>query len=135
MSKEKVLNHKVIIVRFLLIAIYLIVLVYFVYLLINFGANLFIIIIILIFTILITISLLYRRNKKSLYSKMFPDRKRKSSLEEKPKKIVQVQPKIFKKVDLEFNYRKPIIFKCENCGNTIPNFVKKCPFCGKQISY
>ena len=74
---------------------------------------------------------------------MFPNRKRKSSLEskqnrkrfEEKKKIEIRDPKVFKKISLDFDYRKPIIFKCENCGNTIPNFVKKCPFCNKQITY
>ena len=26
------------------------------------------------------------------------------------------------------------IKKCKNCGNIVPNFVKKCPFCNKTIA-
>jgi uncharacterized OB-fold protein len=74
---------------------------------------------------------------------MFPDRKRKPKLDyQKPKIPVtkhktsqQSQPKIFKPIDLEFKYKKPLIKKCENCGNIVPNFVKKCPFCNNQVIY
>lgn len=142
-TKEKVLNRKVVISRILLLIGYLLILLYFFYLLTKFGANPFIIFILLLFTFLITIGPFFSRNKRSLYSRMFPDRKRRSSFENEQKekvfknkrKFEQAEPKIFKKISLEFNYRKPIIFKCENCGNTIPNFVKKCPFCNKQIAY
>jgi hypothetical protein len=142
-TKEKVLNRKVIIVRLLLLVSYLLILLYFFYLLTNFGVNPFIVFILLLFTFLITIGPFFSRSKISLYSRMFPDRKRKATRENAQKekvltdmrKFEQAEPKIFKKVSLEFNYRKPIVFKCENCGNTIPNFVKKCPFCNKQISY
>lgn len=141
--KEQVLNRKVIIVRLLLLISYLLLLLYFFYLLTTFGANPFIIFILLLFTFLITIGPFFKRGKKSLYSRMFPDRKRKTSNENEQKekvlkikrKFEQIEPKIFKKVNLEFNYRKPIVLKCENCGNIIPNFVKKCPFCNKQITY
>jgi len=141
--KEEVLNRRVIIVRLLLLVIYLLMLVYLFYLLTNFGANPFIIFIILLFTFLITLGPFFRRGKRSLYSRMFPDRKRKvsSGFDQKKedfrskRKSDQVDTKIFKKVNLEFKYRKPIVLKCEGCGNTIPNFVKKCPFCNKQITY
>jgi rubrerythrin len=74
---------------------------------------------------------------------MFPDRKRKTSsgieqekeYSRKKRKSDQVETKIFKKINLEFKYHKPIVLKCESCGNTIPNFVKKCPFCNKPINY
>jgi len=141
--KEKVLNRKVIIVRLLILVSYLLILLYFFYLLTTFGVNPFIIFILLLFTFLITIGPFFRRSKRSLYSRMFPDRKRKASLENEQKekvfknkrKFEQAEPKIFKKINLEFKYRKPIVLKCENCGNIIPNFVKKCPFCNKQIAY
>jgi hypothetical protein len=141
--KEEVLNRKVIIVRLILLVIYLLMLVYFFYLLTNFGANPFIIFILLLFTFLITIGPFFRRGKRSLYSRMFPDRKTKTSsgIDQKKedfrskRKDDQVETKIFKKINLEVKYHKPIVLKCEACGNTIPNFVKKCPFCNKQITY
>ncbi|MFX0083429.1 MAG: hypothetical protein ACFE94_16910 [Candidatus Hodarchaeota archaeon] len=142
-TKEKLLNRKVLIIRLLILISYLLILLFFFYFLTKFGANPFIVLILLLFTFLITIGPFFRRGKRSLYSRMFPNRKRKSSLEggqkEKDRRIKrkfeQAEPKIYKKVNLEINYRKPIVLKCGNCGNTIPNFVKKCPFCNKQVSY
>ena len=72
---------------------------------------------------------------------MFPNRKgnqnlsyqkkKKTTISEKDAK--QPQLKIIQSVDLSHRYRKPIINKCENCGNIAPNFVKTCPFCKNQI--
>ncbi|MHA2037241.1 MAG: hypothetical protein ACW98X_12450 [Promethearchaeota archaeon] len=73
---------------------------------------------------------------------MFPDRKKRSIYERERRKRTpvikkvpkQIQPKVFQAIDLEFEYRKPLISDCENCGNILPNFVKdKCPFCGEQV--
>ncbi|MHA2181942.1 MAG: hypothetical protein ACXAAH_11000 [Promethearchaeota archaeon] len=73
---------------------------------------------------------------------MFPDRKKPPVYERERRKrtpIVkkeskQIQSKIFQAIDLEFEYRKPLISNCESCGNILPNFVKnKCPFCGVQL--
>ena len=73
---------------------------------------------------------------------MFPDRQRrvpqqKQRKKRRPiteKKPLQLQQKFFKAIDLEFEYRKPLISKCENCKNILPSFVKnKCPFCGKEL--
>ena len=138
---KKETNRKKLIVWLVILVIYLIILLYFYYLLIKFGANPFIITLLIVFIFLMTISPFLRKNKRSLYSRMFPDRKRKPPLNyekkkrtiTKEKELKLTQPKIFKSVDLNVNYRKPIIKKCENCGNIVPSFVKTCPFCKKQI--
>jgi len=139
-TKKKTIRKKLI-VRLVMLVIYLIILLYFYYLFINFGANPFIIALLIVFIFLTTIGPFLRKNKRSLYSRMFPDRKRKPTLNykkkertiTKEKELKLTQPKIFKPIDLNFNYRNPIIKKCENCGNIVPSFVKTCPFCKKQI--
>jgi len=96
--------------------------------------------IVIISYLVVLLYLYYLRG--SLYSRMFPERKKrpvqyKERRKRKPiteKEPRQIQPKIFQAIDLEFEYRKPLISNCENCGNILPNFVKKkCPFCGEQV--
>lgn len=132
-TKKKALRKKLIF-RLILLVLYSIILIYFYYLIIEFGANPFIIVLLIIFVFLTTIGPFLRRNKRSLYSRMFPNRKIKlGQKKQREKEFQQSQPRIFKLINLDFNYRKPIINKCENCGNIVPNFVKVCPFCKHQI--
>jgi len=140
---EKVKDRKRLIVLLIVLIIYLCIIIYLYFLFIQFGAHPFISLLLLTFIFLITISPFLRKNKKSLYSRMFPNRKRKSKLNYQKKGVniqdetefYEIQPKIPKSINLDLNYRKPIIKKCESCGNIIPNFVKKCPFCNTQIKY
>ncbi|MBN1215928.1 MAG: hypothetical protein JXA99_10880 [Candidatus Lokiarchaeota archaeon] len=34
---------------------------------------------------------------------------------------------------LQFNYQKPLIEKCPNCGIILANFMKKCPNCNYEL--
>ena len=138
---EKSKIRKKLIFRFILLVLYLSILLYFSYLLIEFGTNPYIITLLIIFIFFATIGPFLRRNKRSLYSRMFPNRTRKRSLSTQKKRMTttrekevqQMQPKISKPINLDINYPKPIIKKCGNCGNIVPSFVKKCPFCKNQI--
>ena len=138
---EKKITRKKLITQMIILAIYLCILIYFSYLFIEFGINPIIITLLIVFIFLTTIGPFLRRKNKSLYSRMFPDRKKKNNLSYKKKKITtiserdvkQTQLKIIKSIDLSHSYRKPIINKCENCGNIVPNFVKTCPFCKRQL--
>jgi len=140
---EKSKIRKKLIVRLILLVLYLSILLYFYYLLFVFDFNPFIILLLIILIFFTTIGPFLRRNKRSLYSRMFPNRSRRISLTNQKKRITimkekevhQMQPKISKPINLDFNYRKPIINKCGNCGNIVPSFVKKCPFCKNQIIY
>ncbi len=137
-NKKKSSPRKVLF-KFILLIVYLSVL-FFVYILFKErGANPFILIILLLFVFMTPVGLFLNRNKKSLYSRMFPDKKKRIALNTRRRKDTfkikerkQPQPKVFKHISLDFSYSKPLIGKCENCGNILPNFVKKCPFCGKQ---
>lgn len=144
MSNEEIqnrLNRKKLIIRSIILAAYLSILLYFYFLFLEFGLNPLIITLLVVFVFLTTIGPFLRRNKRSLYSRMFPDRRRKIKINHqkaqiKRKKGLQPsQTKIFKPVNLDFKYRKSIIKKCENCGNIVPNFVDICPFCKNQIIY
>lgn len=142
-EKEKAENLKSLTLRAILIILYFLIILYVIYLFIQFGSNPYVVGFLLIFVFLTTIGPFFRqKNEKSLYSRMFPDRKRhqpqqRTRKKRRPiieKKPIQIQSKIFKPIDLEFEYRKPLISNCENCGNILASFVKdKCPFCGEQI--
>lgn len=146
MSNEEIqkrLNKKKLIIWSIILVVYLSILLYFYFLLLEFGTNPLIITLLIVFLFLTTIGPFLRRNKRSLYSRMFPDRRSKIKINnqkeqisiKRKKDIQQSQTKIFKPVNLDFTYRKSIIKKCENCGNIVPNFVDTCPFCKNQIIY
>jgi len=140
-NKKNKNSRKKVILKLIGIVLYLVFFLYLYYLLITSGFNPLIISIVLIFIILTTVGPFLRPKKRKLYSRMFPDRKSGAKLNEQIKKeqttnekdLPQYELKIPKPVNLEFEYRKPIINKCKNCGNIVPNFVKKCPFCNKNI--
>ncbi len=126
--------------KMLLLIIYLIVLIFLYFILMDLGINPLLIILILSFVLLLFVGSLFIKKKQSpIYSKMFPDKKRRSQdfhrklelkIERTPEKPVQ---KNFKEVNLNFKYRKSLINKCENCGMLITGYRKNCPTCGQAI--
>ncbi len=127
--------------KILLLIIYLIVLIFLYLILMEFGTNPLLIILILGFVLLLFAGTLFNKKKQgSIYSKMFPDKKGRRSqdfhrklelkIEMEPEKPVQ---KNFKEVNLNFKYRKSLINKCENCGMLITGYRKKCPTCGQTL--
>ena len=75
-TESKKSTPKRIIFKFIILVIYLAVLVILYSLLTNFGTNIIVTITILVFVFLLSIGpFLKRRKKKSLYSRMFPDKK------------------------------------------------------------
>ena len=138
--KKKKSSPQKFLFKLIFLIIYLAIALFFLNLFIGLGANPLIIGSLLLFVFLAPIGLFFNRNKKSLYSRMFPDKKKRIVLNTqrrkdifKIKEIKQPQPKVFKHISLDFSYSKPLIGKCENCGNLLPNFVKKCPFCNKKL--
>ncbi len=139
--KKKKSTPQWVLLKFILLTIYLSVLFFFYNFFKERGGNPVIIIIILLFVFLAPIGLFLNHNKKSLYSRMFPDKKKRIALNRqrrketfKIKEIKQPQLKVFRHISLDFVYSKPLVGKCENCGNILPNFVKKCYFCGLKQS-
>ncbi len=134
-SSKKNLSFKM-----LLLIIYLIVLIFLYIILMEIGTNPLLIILILGFMLLLFVGSLFIKKKQSpIYSKMFPDKKRRSQdfhrklelkIETEPEKPAQ---KLFKEVNLNFKYRKSLINKCENCGMLITGYRKNCPTCGQAI--
>jgi len=137
--KENSYFHKGNKKRFVILAIYLLILVLLYYYLVKLNFNPIIILVLLIFIFLITLGPILKRTKGTLYSRMFPDKKRRSSndkrrSESKETKEIQIQTKVPKSINLDFRYSKPLIKKCVECGNILPNFVKKCPFCNSPVN-
>jgi len=61
------------------------------------------------------------------------------SKQESPRKQDKEQYKIklprrVETKSLDFNYKKPLIIKCPNCGMTLISSMKKCPNCGKNLN-
>jgi hypothetical protein len=139
-NNSREISRKKIIGRLIFIGIILSILIFLYLFLIELGINPLVLGIVFLFIFALSIGPLFRQNKRTLYSRMYPDRKRRSSLSQQnvrivPEKIRQPQQRIFRPVSLDASYNKPLVLKCEKCGNTIPNFVKRCPFCNRQIRY
>ena len=139
-NNNKEITRKKLTRRLIFIVVYLFILIFLYFFLINLGINPLGLLIVFLFLYLISIGPLFRQKKRTLYSRLYPDRKRTSSMSQQkiktaPEKIRQPQPKIFRPVSLEASYNKPLVLKCEKCGNIIPNFVKRCPFCKRQFRY
>jgi hypothetical protein len=118
-----------------------VILLIFLYFLLNmFGANLILIILILSFVFLLILGPVLRGNQKRYYSKLFPKKNRnvKDELSQIKGLKKRYIPKFYQKkkipsITLDFKYRKPFIRKCNNCGMILPNFTEKCPICGEML--
>ncbi len=136
------INRKLIL-RFILILVYILILLFLWALLIEYGTNPLLLFILLLFIFLVTIGPLFLKRRKSMYSGLFPDKRQTRHLKRQKikKRFVrrpqpeQTQPRIHKAINLDFKFSRPIISKCEKCGNIVPGFAKKCPFCGKILMY
>lgn len=139
------------ILRLVFIIISLLIFIYLYFLLSEFGANPFIIILILAFVFFIFSGPVLKKNffstlilrRKSGLFRMAPEKNmhRRFRIEKDRQgknikdysKLGQNISESYKSINLDFNYRKPILRKCGNCGMILASFVKKCPLCGKQI--
>ncbi|MFX1419004.1 MAG: hypothetical protein ACFE9N_08810 [Promethearchaeota archaeon] len=135
-SKKNINSRRIVAIKIIGILIYSAIFFYLFYFLITLGFNPVIISILLLFIILATIGLFLRTRKRKLYSRMFPKKKYTEieKVELRSKKDQNQEIKVPKAVNLELEYRKPLIDKCKYCGNIVPNFVKKCPFCNENIN-
>lgn len=127
--------------RIIFLIVYLVVLIYLYYVFLDIGINPIVAFLILLFMFVIVIGPVLNGLRKSLYSRMFIDKKRrvrggyqqyKKAIKEESK-IPEYKPRDIMPVDLNFKYRKPLIGKCGNCGMIVAGFVKKCPKCGELI--
>ncbi|MFX1388853.1 MAG: hypothetical protein ACFE9Z_02175 [Promethearchaeota archaeon] len=138
MAPNKIRNtHKISVIRLFGIIVYLAIFIFMFYFLITLGFNPFIIFLFLFFIVLATIGLFFGIKKKKIYSRMFSKDKNIEITREDQNEQVEIYNKeqmIPRPVNLGSSYRKPLIDKCKHCGNIVPNFVKKCPFCNKNLS-
>ncbi len=129
--------------KYLFLSIYGIILVFLFYFLVFAGLNPVITFLILLFCFILILGPVLGGMRKSLYSRMFSDKKKnhKGEYQKKKdgiKKEGQLSyippPRKRRPVNLNVKYRKPLIVKCENCKMTVASFVKKCPKCGEVVS-
>ncbi len=127
-------------VKTLILIIYLVFVVFLFYILFIFGINPVIIVLLLICISSIILGIFFRQKKKSIYSELYPDKKR-NKIQRPPRKLElnietdseKLVQKKLRNVDLNFKYRKSLINKCENCGMMITGYKKRCPTCGKDF--
>ena len=149
-KEDKQELKKKFILRLVFIIISLLIFLYLYFLLSEFGANPFLIILILAFVFFIFSgpvlkknffsSLLFRR-KSNLFKISEKNKHRRFRIEEKGRgkniknnsKLEQNLSESAKPINIDFKYQKPILRKCESCGMLLASFVKKCPLCGKPI--
>lgn len=106
----------------------------------QFGSPFFISILILLFVFLVFLGLLLRKNRGSIYKRLFPDKreaiqKKRARKEHKMllKRPSTPQHEKIGNIDLNVKYKKPVVKRCPSCNIVVPNFAKKCPFCGEII--
>jgi hypothetical protein len=128
-------------IRVIFLIIYLFILIYLYSIFVNIGVNPIVAFLILLFFFVIVVGPVFSGLSKSLYSRMFTDKKRKArggyqqykENLKKESKIPEFKPRKIRPVNLDITYRKPLIAKCSYCGMTVAGFVKKCPKCGELI--
>lgn len=140
-KQERKISQKGMCIRFFILILYTLILIYIYFLLIQVGINPLISFLLLFFAFIFVLGPLISTTKASLYSRLFPKKSKKniSSYEEEKKlyksetEVIKHQERKMKPINLNIKYRKPLIHKCEKCGIIVPNFVNKCPVCGNAI--
>ena len=120
--------------------ILIVVLIYFYFLFLEYGINPVLVTLIILFILLLFAGPFLRgKQNKRLYSKMFPDKNNRSKnkmpdfKQRDEVKLYTPQKKILKNINLDYNFKKPLLNKCTKCGMILTNFVKKCPICNTPV--
>jgi RNA polymerase subunit RPABC4/transcription elongation factor Spt4 len=137
-SEEKV-SQKRIVLRSLTLILYLFIIIFLFYLLTVYKTNPLIIGLTVSFVVLLLLGFYLRtRKSKTLYSKMFPNKRRKNNQQYHQREEFKIDRSPDRKkladISFDFKYRRALINKCENCGMTLTSFVKNCPRCGSRVA-
>ncbi len=113
--------------------ILIVILIYlFIYLIEHHKMPFFIAFLITLFIFLFLLGFILRKRKRSILS-LFPQFRSKPSKEDRRINYIAQLSKKPRPDILKFNYRKPLIIKCPNCGMMLTNFMKKCPKCNIEL--
>jgi len=140
-NKKENSSKKYFFLKMLLLIIYLIILIFLYNILMDLEINPLLIILILGFVLLLFVgSFFIKKKQSSIYSEMFPDKKKRRSQDFHRKLELKIEmefekpvQKNFKEVNLNFMYRKSLINRCEKCGMLITSYRKTCPTCGQAL--
>lgn len=122
-------NTKLIILKIIAFFAYLLFLSYLFLILIALGASIPIALMVNLFCFLFFLGLLLKSKKQSTFSK-----NHQRSEEYLSKQTIQNRQIPPQRIDLEYEYRKNLLKKCDNCGMLLSHIVKKCPICGKKFN-
>ena len=123
------------ILKLVLLIIFAIFLVYFYNTLISLGSSHLLALLILLFSFLFFIGILFKG--KEAFSLFKHNSYNNLQQNEKEKYLKQFEIHRVRRIDhikLDSKYKKPIIRKCPNCRMLLPHFVKKCPNCGDVLT-
>ena len=142
-NNNKELTYKKLILTSIFLFVNILILLFLFSLYFKFVATPIIIFLIFLFAFLMLFTPFLRRKRKSLYSRIFPDKKNAKEMQRRQKQFIRTrvepnlpQQKEIKSVDLKIRpigRTKQLIKKCPNCGMILGSFVKKCPACGKSV--
>jgi len=143
-NNNKELSYKKLILTSIFLFVNLLILLFLFSLYFKFGATPIIIFLIFLFAFLMFFTPFLRRKRKSLYSRIFPDKKNAKEMQRRQKEFIRTrvepnlpQEKEIKSIDLKIRpigRTKQLIKKCPNCGMILGSFVKKCPACRKSVN-
>jgi hypothetical protein len=122
-------TRRQIIIRLIFLVIYLILLYYLYWILIDLRTYPFIAVLILIFAFLLFLGVLLKKRGESFFSQF----KRKKPILPDYSKSEKPRVRRIDLITLDSKYRKPIVRKCPKCGMQLAGFVKKCPNCGEEM--
>ena len=114
--------------------IFLIFITIFVFLfLLEYDIPLYLSLLIIIFFFLFFLGLILKKKRKSPSSLSNNSNINRDSRIKDNRKIEVKYKRTIRPDFLEFNYQKPLVNKCPNCGFITTNYMKKCPSCKEKL--
>lgn len=120
-----------VIIRLIIFFLLLIGLYFLYWILIDLGSTPLLTFFILLFIFLFVLGVLLKRKGQSFFSRFKRDKSESPAYQEK--KTQKVRIRRVDVINLNSQYKKPIIRKCPKCGIQLASFVKKCPNCNEKL--
>jgi predicted membrane protein len=121
-----------------LLIIYVIILIFIFLALMDIGTHLLVAILVIVFLFLLFLGATSAIRRK-LYKRLVPESQSKPDYQKEKDKFkikdddLYEEPEISENINIDFEYKKPLIQKCPSCGFTVASFMKTCPNCGHKL--
>ncbi len=87
---------------------------------------------VILFLFLFFLGFILKKKGRSILS-IFPAFRESPKKEDRQRDYIKQLPRAPRPDILQFNYQKPLIEKCPNCGIMLTKFMKKCPNCNYEL--